>query len=457
MKKPNIIFILSDQQRWDTLGCYGQKLNVTPNLNKMAEEGVLFENTFSCQPVCGPTRACLQTGKYPTEIGCFRNHRMLPFNEKTIAHHLSENGYEVGYIGKWHLASQGPLNGPDNFRAKPVPLERRGGYKDFWLASDVLEHTSHSYDGHMFDGDMNKRKFPEGRYRVDAITDWVLEYLDYLDNLQASNGKKPFFLYLSYLEPHHQNDHNQYEGPKGSKEKFKNFEIPGDLEFRKEDRNEDRKGDWNENFPDYLGCCNSLDENVGRITEKLEELNLTGNTVVFYVSDHGSHFKTRNAEYKRSCHESSIHVPLIIKGPSFSGGIRVNDLVSLIDLPPTILDVADVKVPGYMKGKSVKNLIDGTPTDWRKDVFIQISESQVGRALRTKKWKYSVKAPDKNPWKHSASEIYIEEFLYDLENDIYERNNLVKDPAFKKIRAELSATLKERMAEASEGIPEIIQ
>ena len=88
--RPNILFFFSDQQRWDTLGCYGQRLNLTPNLDQMAAEGVRFEHAFTCQPVCGPARACIQAGKYATEVGCFTNHRMLPTSEKTIAHHLSQ-------------------------------------------------------------------------------------------------------------------------------------------------------------------------------------------------------------------------------------------------------------------------------------------------------------------------------------------------------------------------------
>jgi arylsulfatase A-like enzyme len=126
--QPNILFILSDQQRWDTLGCYGQELDVTPNLDRMAAEGVRFENAFTCQPLCGPARACLQTGKYATETGCFRNRIALPLDETTIAHRLSDAGYEVGYIGKWHLATTYGMGDADaNYRTQPVPPERRGG------------------------------------------------------------------------------------------------------------------------------------------------------------------------------------------------------------------------------------------------------------------------------------------------------------------------------------------
>ena len=219
MNSPNILFVFSDQQRWDTVGCYGQPLDLTPNLDRMATQGVRFEHAFTCQPVCGPARACLQTGKYATETGCFRNGIALPPAEKTIAHWLSEAGYEVGYIGKWHLASTHSMGEQDmDHRTKPVPPRWRGGYVDYWLASDVLEFTSHSYDGHMFNADMERVPFPQGRYRVDAQTDWVLEYL------QTRTGEKSFFLFVSYIEPHHQNDHGHFEGPHGSKERFRDFQ-----------------------------------------------------------------------------------------------------------------------------------------------------------------------------------------------------------------------------------------
>ncbi|MBU4367026.1 MAG: sulfatase-like hydrolase/transferase [Verrucomicrobia bacterium] len=441
MKPPNIIFLFSDQQRWDTCGCYGQPLNTTPNLDRMAKEGVLFENAFTCQPVCGPARACIQTGKYATEVECHTNHRMLPLNEKTIAHHLSKNGYDTAYIGKWHLASRGPHDGRDDFIIKPVPPERRGGY-DFWLASDTLEFTSHSYDGHMFDTAGNKRQFPEGRYRVDAHTDWVLEYL------ASRTGDKPFFLFVSYIEPHHQNDHGHYEGPKGSKEMFKDFVVPADLVGT--------KGNWQEEYPDYLGCIHSLDENVGRIRDALKQRGLARNTLVIYTSDHGSHFCTRNSEYKRSCHEGCIRIPLIICGPGFTGGNCPDGLTSLIDLPPTILTAAGITPPATMRGHPLQELLSKQGRDWPEEVFLQISESQCGRAIRTRRWKYSVRAPDKSG-SDPSSDVYVEDFLYDLAADPHERNNLVSDPGLSEIRQKLAQTLKRRMLEAGEDEPEIMR
>ena len=442
-KRPNVLFFFSDQQRWDTCGCYGQQLPVTPNLDRMAAEGVRFENAFTCQPVCGPARACLQTGKYATQVKCPTNHRILPQDEKTVAHWMSEAGYEVGYIGKWHLASFGPHGGEDDFRTRPVPLERRGGYKDFWLAADALEFTSHSYDGHMFDGDGNKREFPEGRYRADAQTDWVLEYLE------TRTGEKPFFLFLSYIEPHHQNDHNCYEGPHGSKEKWADYEVPGDLV--------DTEGDWRENYPDYLGCCNSLDSNLGRIRAKLDELGIADDTLIIYTSDHGSHFRTRNEEYKRTCHDNALRIPMVACGPGFRGGRVIDELVSLIDVPPTFLAAAGLNLPIPMQGNPMQGLANGAADGWPDDVYAQISESHCGRTVRTKRWKYAVAANEEDAGRGSLySAVYHEAFLYDLDNDPFERNNLVDDPAHADVRREMAARLKRHMAEAGEPDAQIV-
>ena len=441
--RPNVVFFFSDQQRWDTLGCYGQPLPVTPHLDRLAAEGVRFEHAFTCQPVCGPARACIQTGKYATEVGCPTNHRMLPTTETTIAHCLSEAGYEVGYIGKWHLASFGPMHGPDNFRSKAVPPERRGGYRDFWLAADVIEFTSHGYDGHVFDGEGRRVEFPEGRYRVDALGDFALDYL------RTRTGDRPFFLFLSISEPHHQNDHNQFEGPRGSRERFKDFAAPGDLV--------DTDGDWRQSYPDYLGCCHALDENLGRVCAELERLGIADNTVLIYTSDHACHFRTRNREYKRSCHDNSIRIPMVARGPGFRGGQVVHELVSLIDVPPTILAAGRVEPLPTMHGRPMQALAAGAAADWPKDVFVQISESHVGRAIRTHKWKYSVRAPKTDPLRDGGSGVYVEDFLYDLEADPHERNNLVSDPAYADLRARLAARLKQHMAEAGEDQPEIVR
>jgi len=433
MTRPNILFLFSDQQRWDTCGCYGQPLPVTPNLDRMAAEGTRFERAFTCQPVCGPARAALQTGRYPTEVGCPTNHRRLPADAATVAGLLRTAGYECGYLGKWHLASCGEQDGPDDYRTRPVPPHLRGGYDDFWLASDVLEFTSHGYDGHMFDGDGNRRGFPPGRYRADAQTDWLLEYL------ATRDGDRPFFMFCSWIEPHHQNDRNTYEGPEGSRERFGDFVVPGDLEGT--------DGDWREEYPDYLGCCHALDRGLGRILSKLDELGIADETVVIYTSDHGSHFKTRNAEYKRSCHDGSIRVPLVIRGPGFPTGSVPEGLASLIDLPATVLRAGGVEVPPGFRGRPLHECAAGAE-DWPEDVYVEISEDHVGRALRTDRWKYSVRSddPEHGKWTRAgSSDRYVEDFCYDLDADPHERHNLVDDPATGGVRAELRERLLDRI------------
>ncbi len=433
-EQPNIIFFFSDQQRWDTLGCYGQKLPITPNLDKMAKEGVLFENAFTVQPVCGPARAVIQTGTYATETGCFRNGIGIRPDTKTMATYLSDAGYEVGYIGKWHLASDASTKG------SAVPADHRGGYKDYWLASNVLEFTSHGYDGHMFDAD-NKQVDFKG-YRVDCVTDFAIDYL------KTRDRKKPFFLFVSYIEPHFQNDHKHFEGPIGSKENFKDFEVPGDLVGT--------GGDWKEEYPDYLGCCNSLDTNLGRMRDELKKLGMEDNTVILYTSDHGCHFRTRNAEYKRSCHEDSIRIPMLAYGPGFKGGKTVKELVSLIDIAPTVLSMAGVKEPSYMRGRPMQDLVTGKAKDWPQEVFVQISESGTGRAIRTKKWKYCVWVDKEKAGGLPGADVFNESHLYDLDKDPNERNNLVADPKCAGVRKKLAVILKRRMKEAGEKVPEIL-
>jgi len=439
-RRPNILFFFADQQRWDTVGAYGglgSALGLTPNLDRLAAEGVRFEHAFTCQPVCGPARACLQTGKYATELGCFRNEIALPLDETTIAQRLSEAGYQTAYVGKWHLASTGK---EADFRTRAVPPERRGGYKDGWVASDVLEFTSHAYDGHLFDAEGRQRDFPPGRYRADATVDFALEFL------RERDARSPFFLFISPIEPHHQNDHNHFEGPTGSKERFADFPVPGDLEGL--------AGDWREEMPDYLGCCAALDANVGRLRAELERQGIAGDTLLIYTSDHGCHFRTRNSEYKRSCHDSSLRIPMLAAGPGFRGGKVVSELVSLLDLPPTVLTAAEVAVPDSMRGRPAQALLRGA-ADWPREIFAQISESQVGRCIRTERWKYSVVAPDKHGGRDAASDRYVEEFLYDLEADPHERTNRVADPAYADVRRELAARLKRRMVEAGEAEPAI--
>ena len=431
----NIIFYFTDQQRWDTCGCFGQPLDITPNLDALAREGVKFDNAFSPQPVCGPCRALFQTGKWPTETGCFRNNIMLPAGVKTLGNYIEEAGYETAYIGKWHLASDGELEKPPTIdhTVTAIPRELRGGYTGFWRTADVLEFTSHGYDGFVFDE--NNRRVDFKGYRADCINDMALEFLD------GYTGEKPFFMTVSQIEPHHQNDRKHYEGPEGSKERFRDFILPEDLKAL--------GGNAAEEYPDYLGQCASLDENLGRLVAKLKEKGLYENTVILFASDHGSHFLTRNRDdhlngyddYKRSCHDACLHVPLVIAGGPYRGGRAVEELVSTASLPKTILALAGVDVGDAMIGENLLDVVEKKADNRPNEIFAQISESRVGRCIRTARYTYSVYAPGVNGGAAAASDRYADDFLYDMERDPHQLNNVVADPAYAQVKAELRERL----------------
>ena len=214
-------------------------------------------------------------------------------------------------------------------------------------------------------------------------------------------------------------------------------------------------GSTHQHLGGYYGMVKRLDEALGRLFDALKSLNLLDNTIVLFTSDHGCHFKTRNGEYKRSCHESSIRVPTAIRGPGFDGGGRIRQLVSLVDLPPTLLDAAGLPVPEHMQGHSLLPLLNGQRDDWPAEMFIQISESQIGRALRTERWKYSVSVPGQGGSSAPGSDHYVEEFLYDLHADPHELTNLVNMANYHDLKATLRNRLIERMVEAGETAPTI--
>ena len=441
MALPNVIFYFSDQQRWDTLGCYGQRLPVSPHLDALAQEGTLFTHAFTCQPVCGPARACLQSGLYATQVDCHKNHRILPENADTVAKRLNRAGYLTGYIGKWHLAS----NDEASYREKAVPPQRRGGYQ-YWMAADALEMTSHGYNGYVFDGDMQRHDFVG--HRVDCINAYAIDFLhQYVHAQREGTEKRPFFLFVSQLDPHHQNDHNRYEGPDNSKHRFADYDVPPDLVGT--------KGDWRENFPDYLGQCHLLDDNIGKLMDTLEDCGLADNTIVLYSSDHGSHFRTRNAEYKRSCEDACLHVPLIAWGGPFMGGGKVEELVSLIDIPPTILELCGLQAPPAFQGNSLLKLLDERKAEWPDAVYAQISEAETGRTVRTQRYKYAVRAPEFHIEEPYAS-VYVENKLYDLQKDPGEWVNLIRDPAYETVREDMRGRLIQFMKKAEEPAAEIL-
>jgi len=353
-RRPNVLIYFTDQQRWDSTGVHHNPLELTPNFDRLAMEGTHCFNAYTCQPVCMPARASLQTGKYATETGCHTNGCCIRPDEKTLGHWFREAGYRTGYVGKWHLCKD-----------EPVPPQYRSGY-DEWLGSNILEFTSDAYDTLLYDGEGKPVELPG--YRVDALADAGIRFMH-------RHRDEPFFLMVSQLEPHHQNHRDEYAAPTGYRERYQGRWTPPDLEAL------GGSSAWH--LGGYWGCIKRLDEAFGRMLDALRSMKLLEHTVVLYTSDHGSHFKTRNGEYKRACHDGCSRIPMALSGPGFDQGGRLKQLVSLVDLPPTLLDAAQIAVPSSMQGRSILPLVRGQTDGWPDDVFMQISESQCGRAIRT--------------------------------------------------------------------------
>ena len=438
-RQPNIVIYHSDQFRWDFVGANGLNSSTqTPNVDALARAGTNFNHAVTNQPVCAPSRSVMLTGRYATETGVWRNGLNLDPALPTIATELRKAGYSANYIGKWHLAADSEAQGGGS---GPVKAEHRGGFLDHWEASNLLEYTTHPYEGTIWNRDNNPITFKD-QYRVDFITDRAEIFL-------RKKQDKPFLLVISQLEPHHQNDMARMVGPKGSAERFTDAYVPPDLRAL--------PGDCHKQLPDYYGCVESIDASVGRVRKILEEEGHADNTVFLFMSDHGCHFWSRTWEYKRSTHNSSLRVPMIFHGPGFESARQIEEIVGIVDLAPTLLEAAGVPVPGSMKGRSFFPLVQDANArqNWPNKQLIQISESMTGRAVRTKDWTYCIADPT-GAASTASSTNYHEYQLYDQRNDPHELVNLAGRTDSRKIAGELREELKKLMVASGEPEPEIV-
>lgn len=438
-KKPNFIVYLADQFRWDFVGANGRNGSTrTPHIDALAARGKNFTHTVTNQPVCAPARSVLFTSRYATETGVWHNGLALDKSLPTLAGELRKVGYTSNYIGKWHLALGNPKLGGD---PGPVKAEDRGGFLDLWEAANALEHTTHPYEGTIWDQNNQPITFKD-EYRVDFLTDRAERFL-------RQKQEKPFFLFVSQLEPHQQNDLQRPIAPKGAAARFVNSTVPEDLRAL--------PGTWQDQLPDYYGCIEAIDSSVGRLRRVLEEEHLADNTIFVFLSDHGCHFMTRNQEYKRSTHNSSIRVPLIIDGPGFQGTQQIPELVGLIDVAPTLLEAAGVTIPTSWKGRSFFPLVNDYEARqrWNSQQLIQISESLTGRAIRTPDWTYCV-ADLSGDTKEAAARTYHEYQFYDQRADPHELVNLAGRKEYRAKAEELREELKKLLVAAGEPAPEIV-
>ncbi|WP_309387412.1 sulfatase-like hydrolase/transferase [Cerasicoccus frondis] len=436
--QPNIIVFFTDQQRWDTLGLNGNRAGLTPNFDRFARQGTFFKQGVTPQPVCGPARSCLQTGQYATTTGCYANGIDLSEDSPKLAELFAEAGYRTAYFGKWHLSN--------STGKQAVPTHKRAGYQD-WLGANTVETTSGPYSARLWDTDDNEVQLPG--YRSDAQTDAMIRYLG--DRAaEPKDARQPFLLFHSYIEPHHQNTDDSYPAPRGYEELYRDAPLPPDLLKL--------GGSAPQHWPGYCGMIKRLDESLGRLMDALESTGLAENTIVAFISDHGCHFKTRNAEYKRSPHEASIRVPFAIWGGQWNGGGERQEAANLVDLMPSLLDSANIAIPESVEGRSLLPLTRNETAGWPEETFIQFGDGgmPIGRVIRTNRWKYAVTAPEEYKGK-ADSPTYTESQLYDLQTDPYELANLVDFESHAPVREAMRRRLLSYIQKIERQTPSIEQ
>ncbi len=415
VQQPNFLIVFTDDQRLNTLGCYNDDCPIqTPNLDRLAEEGIKFSKGFVTTPICVCSRASVLTGRYITNS---RVHQFVTPMERGVFEHiypryLQEAGYFTGQLGKYGVG---------------ITEEQEQSF-------DVYEGTA--YQGPAF------REY-KGRTMHDAewLTVKAEEFLD-----QVPEGK-PFCLQLNYKEPHPssrpapEDDHllDAYSFTRSpmdtdeAAEKVPEF-VRTDLGNYKPGKGFGTEAGFNNHMRQYYEKIVSVDRSVGQLQEMLKEKGLADNTVIIFLSDHGTQHGERHFIGKWRPYDESLRIPFIIYDPREKAQKRtvMDELVLNIDIAPTLLDLAGIKVPEVMDGMSMKDLINGKSKDWREHFFFEhycspcMVPSYIARnvGVRFKDLKYirwiEVEAdPDKT----------IEEF-YDLRQDPMEANNLIQDPAY---------------------------
>ena len=413
--QPNVLMICADQFRADFLGANGENPSVnTPNLDALAARGTNFCKAVCNQPLCSPSRASFLTGMHATRTGVWKLGLEPDHSLPSIATVMKQAGYSTHFIGKWHV-SRTELEGGKQQLGWIPPGPSRAGFDDTWEGANVLEIVSHPNEGNYWITDGTNIGF-KNQYRVDFITDRAVRFLE-------QKHDKPWLLFVSQLEPHQQNDVDAMVPPERYAEKYLDPFIPGDLR--------DLPGNWQSRIGGYYGCVQAIDDCVGKLVATLQQTGQLENTIIVFFSDHGCHFRTRMGEYKRVPHDAAIRVPLVFAGPGFDNAIALDEVVSLLDLTPTLIDGAGLEVPATMQGKSLKAL----PTDsaarraWDSTAYIQISASMVGRAVRTKEWMFSVYDPNSEGNAVPDSTQYIDYAMYHTGSDPYQKTNLVGRPA----------------------------
>lgn len=433
MGKPKkIIIIMTDTQRKDMINCYGNNGLKTPNLDKLASDGIRFENGYTCQPVCGPARSAIFTGTYPHTNGTFANNIPLGASTKTIGQRMECNGFSTAFIGKWHL------DGGDYFGYGECP---EGWDKNYW-------YDMRCYLEELDDEQRVKSRFPETAYEKEFDESFTFAHrvsdraIDYLKQKEDED----LFLVVSYDEPHH-----PWLSPKEYYEMYEDYEFPlnenifdtleGKPEHHKiwakesEFKNRD---DVILKNPFYFGSNTYVDYEIGRVLSAIDEY--AEDALIIYTSDHGECMESHGITNKGpAMYEEIVNIPFIVKWNGIVDSNQVsNQLVSHIDIVPTVLDAAGIEGSKILEGKSLLPIFKDIRNTINEQVFIEFTRYEIDhdgfggyqpvRCVYDGRFKLAVN-------------LMTSDELYDHESDPNEMTNLINNPKYADIRNKLHDTV----------------
>jgi len=450
-ERPNFVFIYTDDQRWDSLSVVqreqGEKGRFpwvqTPNLDKLAADGVRFRNAFVVNSLCAPSRSVYLTGRYSHLNGVANNHTPFPAENTptTWSSLLRQAGYATGYVGKFH---HGQMAG------------KRPGFEYSASFLGQGRYTDCPFE-------VNGVTTPTTGYVDDVSTDFAIDFI-------KSNKEQPFAVVVGYKAAHGPFQPpprltDKYAGkearpvpnmghPPPYAGKFTAGKAKADQPKKKKAQEKAKAGPGPAMLEGYFGCLAAVDENVGKILAALDELKLTPNTVVIFASDNGFYLREHDLGDKRSAYDESLRIPLLVRAPMLGEAARgklVDRIALNLDLAPTLLDLAGVEIPKTMQGRSWKPLLNGNAAataNWRTAFFYEYFFERnfnipTVLAVRTDTTKL-IKYPGHDDWTE----------LFDLAADPYEIKNLVSDPASKALLAKMQAEFDQQAKAVDFKIPE---
>jgi arylsulfatase A-like enzyme len=420
-RRPNLLFVFSDQQSWDMLGCYGNEQIITPNLDRFAGEGVRFDHCVSNAPVCTPYRSMLLTGQHPLKNGCLSNDiQLLTDNGPSIAEVLRDAGYRTAYVGKWHLF------GGD--RNRPIPAgPHRHGFDDLFASNNC--HVDFRPGNCYYWTEEGEKVFFD-EWEVYGQTRQALRYLD------TCTEDEPFALFVSWHPPH---DWGKYEDGV-----WRYDTIPELMELYDPDKirfrpNFDSTTRDKRSYHGYMAMCSGVDRAFGWLVDKLTERGLAEDTLVVFTSDHGDLLGSHNRPFPKTAPEDeACRVPLLMRLP---GGLRAGSaselLIGSLDLMPTLLSLMGFEPPATCDGLD----LSAAAREGREDVVESVPLFMPPgnwRGVFTREHTYSVA--------HAADRSPDFRTLYCRRGDRYQMHNRFGEPAYRSVQAEMDRLTREWMA-----------